>query len=807
MNNRIGSSETGTNGRTGAPAAGPRADYGADRNPLRELANFALRNRAMVFGVPALVVVATLVFVFWVTPIYDGATWIRIDEDQSSLPVLDALQSLSAGDQIQTELAVLQRRPLAERVVDTLGLQLAVTDPERVPRATLLEDVAVERDAPPGEYTLEREGDGFRVTGEGLPTPVDAAVGPLVALPGVRFRLTPEALEHPEIDLEVRAFHPAVRQFRKTLQVTQPGREADLLRIRYHGTDPVQVRDVPNTLAALFIRQRQEYQKTEANSTVDFLRDQINTLSGQLAAAEDELRAFREANNIVSLQEEGEAQVGRFAELQAEHNALDTEREALAGMLEEVAQEAESDDAGEGPSPYRSLLAFPSLLANQTVSELFRSLAELETERSQLLNLRRPADPDVQVLTERIEELERQLRDIAVNYLNGLNKQVASLDRVLGEFRRDLSEVPAKEVQYARLYRQAQVLDEIYTLLQTRLKEAEIVAAVEDPSVRIVEPAQLPLEPIRPNKPLSLVLGLLAGLALGAGLAFLRENMDTSVHTREDLQDVAPGVPILGLIPQIPEAAGNGRPEPVYASKATEELAHRLVAGRDPRSPISEAYRSMRTNISFSALDDPHQTLVFTSALPGDGKSTTASNLAITLVQQGLKALLVDADLRRGVLHQVFGEPRQPGLSNVLIGSADLESAIRQVHLGESGTIDFLPAGSPPPNPAELIGSDQARALIERLESRYDMVVVDAPPLNLVTDAALLATVADGIVIVARSGVTDRGAIVYALEQVAAVRAPVLGMVLNDIDVRKDRYYGSYGLASYERYAAQASSD
>ncbi len=803
MKNRIGNG--GPEYQANGAAAGPTTGAGRRTTHLRDLLNFVQRNRAMVVGLPVLVVLATLAFVFMATPVYEASSWIRIDEERSNLPVIDALQTLSSsGDKIHTEIAVLRRRPLAEAVVDSLGLQLVVATPNRVPRDRFIANVSVRRDASAAEYRLVRDGDGFRVVGESRPGRDRLAIGETVTLGGLSFRLLDGARAHDELELEVVPFHKAVDRFRRTVQVTRPDRDADLVRVRYESRDSVLVQAVPNTMARYFIRDRNDVRKTEARSTVDFLHQQIGLLSGQLSSAEDALRSFRERENIVSLEREGEVKVARFAELRAERDMLNAERQALAQMLAEARlRDSESADPL-APSPYRDLIAFPTLFVNFSVSELFRSMAEVENQRAQLLNLRTPEDPDVQVLTSRIQELERQLRNIAVTYLEGLTQQVASFDEAMGIFRGELAEVPAREVQYARLFRQAEVLDEIYTLLQTRLKEAEIAAAVEDPTVRVVEPAVVPVEPIRPNKPLSLVLALILGLGLGAGLAFLRENMDSSVHTREDLQEIAPHLPVLGLIPRIQEAATNGRREaPAHAAKDVKDLSHRLIAGRDPRSPISEAYRSMRTNIAFSSLDRAHRTLVFTSALPGDGKSTSSANLAVTLAQQGLRVLLVDADMRRGVLNEVLGELRAPGLSDMLLGEAELTQAIRRVDLGESGTLDFMPSGTLPPNPAELIGSERAGALLERLEGIYEAIILDAPPLNLVTDAALLGTYADGVVVVARSGVTDRGAIAYALDQLAAVRAPVLGAVLNDIDVRKDRFYGSYGLASYERYAAE----
>lgn len=765
-----------------------------DEAQLRTIWNFIQRNRLLAFGIPIVVLAATAAFVKLTTPVYEATTTVRIDEQQSNIAVLDALKTLANGSKIETEMEVLQSRSLAEDVVADLSLALGVESPRRVPRSALFEDVQLAPDAPKGEYVLRRRGETFSVaTKEGKPLG-DVRAGGVLRLPGATLALAPGARARAEILVAVAPFEEAVYRFRKTVSVSRPNRDADIVVVRYEGTDPELVRAVPNAMARKFIERRQRVQSAQALSTVRFLDEQLDTLRWQLLAAEDSLKRFREKARVVSPEAEAKAQVGRLVELQAQRDMVEAERAALASLLAEVSA-APSGPEG-APSPLRRLIAFPTLYKNPATSELLRSLSEVENERGELLVKRKPVDPDVQQLTARVHDLEQQLGSIASTYLDGLSAQVASLNVVLGRFGGELDRIPATEVAYARLERQAKVLEEIYTMLQTRLKEAQIAAAVEDPSVRVVDPAIAPLKPIRPNVPLSLGLALVVGLVLGAGAAVAREHLDTRVRSREDLQLATSGIPVLGMIPRIAEARQLDGPRWRRRAPAlpagTDGFHARLVAIRDPRSPISEAYRSLRTNITFARPERAPKTLVFTSPTPGDGKSTSTSNLAATLAQQGLRCIVLDADLRRGVLHEVLNAPREPGLSNVLLGVCRVEDARSTVAVEGVGSFDFLASGTLPPNPAELLGSQRMRSLLERLEEEYDAVLLDAPPLNLVTDAAVLGTNVDGVVVVARAGVTERGALHYALEQLAAVRAPVLGTVLNDIDARNGRYYGSY---------------
>jgi capsular exopolysaccharide synthesis family protein len=277
---------------------------------------------------------------------------------------------------------------------------------------------------------------------------------------------------------------------------------------------------------------------------------------------------------------------------------------------------------------------------------------------------------------------------------------------------------------------------------------------------------------------------------LGLAAAVAVEQFDDSVKSPDEARDSF-DLTVLGTIPQIKEAAAR--------RKTADGTSHRLVTHLDPKSPVAEAYRSLRTNLAFARAHDQLKTIVLTSPGPADGKSTTVANLAITFAQQGQRTLLVDADLRRAVLDKLFSVRREPGLTDLLVGRAQLADV---VHESGIDNLSVLGSGPFPPNPSELLGSQAMRDVLSEASSAYDIVMLDSPPLLAVTDAAVLSTLVDGAILVVRMGATPRTSVRRAMSQLQTVHGRLIGAVLNDVDFRSGLYGGGYGYYYYYYYGA-----
>lgn len=769
----------------------PRPEsYEGDEIDLRDIWMTLRRRRRTIFVTLALVVAAVATYTFLVTPVWYASALVRVDDSQQSSlisPELTALVGLpGGGSQIETELRILRTRPIAEDVVDRHDLHVVVSDPKDLPRELLFAALEFGRETVKGEYEIRPARAGLyriRSTGDDTP-PLDTVFSPgeSVELPGGSFVLRDlgsltdrdgDALAT-EVDLRTRPFQEAVKDFLETVSTGRPDREANVLQVGYRTTDRTLVHEVPNTHAERFIERRIESQKIEARGTVAFLEAEVEDTRQQLEDIEARLQDFREGEQIVAVEAEAEAQVERLATLHTRRTQLDAERAALAGLLADI-------DSNAGDPDYRRLASFPTFFQNQAVAGMLGSLIQADSARAALQTRMTPRHPDVIAIEERIDQLEGQLGSIGRNYLGSLSDQITALDTILAQFGAELESVPERQIAFARIQRQVEMLAELYTILQTRLKEAQVQEAIDDSSVRIVEHAIEPLEPVSPKPVRNLALAMMLGLVLGVVLAFVREYMDKRLHSSDRIEALY-GLPTMARIPGM--VLGDGR----------DDRKGALVALDDSQSVGAESFRNLRTNVRFVRKGRGADELVVTSPSPGEGKSLTAANLAVTLAQQGRPTLLLDADMRRPVLHLKFDAPQAPGLSDCLLADELIEDAIRPTMLE---SLFVLPAGSQPPNPAELLDSAQMDRLLETLRTRYDAVIIDSPPVLAVTDSAVLAPKTDGVILVVRAEKTDKDAIALAIQQLRQVGTEILGIVVNDAKAEGayEAYHEYYGEA------------
>ncbi|MEO8453196.1 MAG: GNVR domain-containing protein, partial [Gemmatimonadota bacterium] len=700
---------------------------------LAGLAGIVRRRRISIVVCLVLSIVLVGLYTLLSTPVYEASSVLRFEPEQINLPQL--VQQLATENRIATEIEVLQRRSAAVAAIDSLGLRASVRKPRRAQVSELFTLLRVApaadtltllvRPEPDGRFAIRRP--------ESAKDEVSARIGDTVHVMGVTLALRPRTEELPELELGIASLDQAVRSFAAALKVSRPARDVDLIAVQVRGSDPGRATATANLLAAQLITRRQDLQLARTGSAVKFLRQQVTTLGTQLRNAEDALRSYRERAGVVDAPEQARTQVGRLTQTQADRGAVEAERQALAMLLEQIRSDSSRAlPGGEGPS--RRLVSFPTLFRNQAASQLLGSLAQVENERAALLMRRTPQDPDVQMLTNRVHQLESQLEGVAETYLQGLTNQVASLDKVGRGFGRALDSLPRKETQTSRLEREVRVQQDLYTLIQTRLKEAEITQAMEDPTVRIVDAAVVPDRPLRPKPLINFALSLVLGTMLGMATALGREFTDHSVRSRAQALHAA-GLPILGAIPRLRRRL-TALPKPAWRSRnrigrspesrdltqsavgpetgrAAARIASQLVTLPDAPAGYVESFNQLHANLALTYQERPIKVVVFTSPLPGEGKTLSAINFALTVASRGGRVLLIDADLRCGLVNEVLQCARAPGLAEILTGVSRFEYAAQRIPIGTSASLTVLPAGAHSETPGRLLVLDRVREVLD----------------------------------------------------------------------------------------------
>jgi capsular exopolysaccharide synthesis family protein len=709
---------------------------------LRDYWKVIRKRRWTIIASFLIVVITTAVGTLTMRPIYRGTTAIQINKENPQIVDFKEIFAVNTMDMdyYQTQYKVLESRSLARRVIQSLKLS---EHPEFLPKpetpfqkwkSNLLNPVF-------GLFTSSNKNSN----GEKDPSGSEKETS-------------------------------LVNQFLGKLKI-EPIRNSRLVKIHFDSNYPELSGQVPNTLATNYIQQNLGSRFIATQQAKEWLTGQLEDLKAKVERADEALQAFGSKHDIISLEENENVTMRRLTELNEALTKVESDRMAKEALFKQT-KDRNSD-------------SIPSILENKLIMDLKQAYIQLEAQYMKLSETYKPEYPEMlrlknqmQTIQKRLDgEISKIIAAIRNDYELGLRRE-ALLRQAFEQQKAKVMEMKEKAIQYNILKREADTNKELYKGLLQRMKEAGISAGIMASNIQVVDQAEFPTRPHKPNKQLNLLLAVVVGLFLGVGLAFFFEYLDNTVKTPEDVEQLI-RLPSFGMVPEIS-----------YERKKRMEKGTsypvELVTFGHPKSMLSEAYRNIRTSILLSFPEKPPKKIAISSPNPAEGKTTTVINTAIALSQTGARVLIIDADLRKPRVHRVFNGENGVGLSNFLSGHAALESIIKKTDIPN---LSYIPSGPIPPNPSELIGSNLFKSMMQSLGERFDHLVLDSPPVLGFADAIILSTSVDGIILVVLGGKTPRETLQRAKEILYQVNAKILGVVINRVDIQRSDY-GYY----YYRY-------
>ena len=590
--------------------------------------------------------------------------------------------------------------------------------------------------------------------------------------------------------LKNQKFPPEIGSFLGGLSVRRIP-NTTLMQVGYESTDPVLAARILNAHLENFITQnyRSRFEATEG--ATKWLQSELDELSIKMRRSEDARIQYERNNQIWAVDDKNNVTTVRLADLNKE--LTDAQSDSLKKQaLYEFAKAGELD-------------AVPQLRDNAVLQAMERNRSDLSIQYADAVNQYGPNFPKVQRIQAQIKALDEQMmreRKGIVTQLENDYREAKQhedlLSKALDAQKAEVNAMSEKMLQYNILKREAEANKTLYDGLQTKLKEAQISSGLKSSNIRIVDPAMVPSTPARPAKTKNITMAFLVGLIGGIGLAFLREYFENTVNTPDDVETLS-RLPSLAVVPVFSEGLAPRKNYRFFNNISANGHDKRieLVAQHLPKSQMAESFRALRTALLLSRPDHPPQVILVTSALPREGKTTAAANLAVTLAQLGDKTVLVDADLRKPGVGRLLnlGKGKFAGLSSYLAGVSTLD--LVTVPHPSIPNLAAIPTGPLPPNPADLLSSHKLTEAIAELRTKFKFVVIDSPPILAATDGVILSVQVDGVILVVRSGETPKEAFTQTCDLLAGVKCNLLGVVLNAVDSSSPDYYYSYRYYPY----------
>jgi len=591
------------------------------------------------------------------------------------------------------------------------------------------------------------------------------------------------------------------------INATQDG-ATNIVNIIVQSHSPIHAQQIANATAQIYVQESNQEKNERAINALEFINNQLHEVGQKLKDAEENVRLYQENQKVIELETKTDMISRELERARFDYSRLNQRRLEVERVIARLLQSPNV--------PIENFIELNHEDQSQTYINLSNQLAQLCVQRDNLLINYTKEHPDVILFEQRISELiksiSRELKGQRLSLLHREELETHTIRQLTAEYQ----QIPENSLELRRLQRKVQLNEELYTFLESKQQEALIKNAEKIRETSVVKPA-LPGDIINPPTPpiTTLAIGLFIGLLIGAVVAFIYESLDTSFGTIEEVEKFM-DVPVLGIIPHhdlriIMEKIRKdmkARDIPDYVL----QMNAMLVSHFAPKSSIAESYRALRTNVQHVTSAQQLKIILFTSSSMREGKSTSVANLAITIAQIGYKTLLIDADLRKPALYNIFGLQKTPGLSDILLGTVNWQDCvltITDIMMGKLGIKDILrtpgidnlhivTSGSPQTNPSELLESSRMNKFLDDIRSSYDIILLDTAPVLLATDASILASKIDRVVLVYEIGRTARGALKRTKVQLENVNAKILGIVLNKLRAELNADYKDF---RYDEYA------
>ncbi len=704
---------------------------------LRDYLKVIDKRRYTVYTVFILVFIIVLIGTLSSTPIYKATTKVLIEKGPPADLMRNYYYIPYDPEFYETQYQLIKSRSVARKVVEKLKLG-----------------------SRPNQWLAEKEGD----------SPITGIIGWFRDLAGVITKIAGgqsddrEKAEREEVSPEEREEQLA-SMISGGINVT-PLKNSRIVNISFTSPNPEFASLVANTVAQAYIDQVLEMKMSATRHTLEWMTKKAEEERKKLEKSERALQEYMRANDIVTMENRVAVIPQKLTELSSELVKAETRRKELEDLylkiksLRKDLKDAETIPAiSEDPS--LQSIRDQILKAEQKIMELSKKYGRKHPKMIKAVD-------DLNVLRKkRLEEIRRVISSIRNEYDLARSKE-ESLRSLLKRTKDEALNLNEKFIQYEVLKREVDSNKQLYDALVRKIKEASVTEQIKAVNVWIVEKAETPKAPFKPRKMLNILLGIIVGLFGGVGLAFFVEYLDNTIKSPEDVENRL-DIPVLGIVS-------------LWSDK---ESSIETICLREPKSTLAEEYRAIRTGIILSSPDHPPRSLLVTSVGPEDGKTVTATNLAISLAQSEYSVIIVDADLRKPRVHKVFCLQNGKGLSTYLAGASDMDI----IQEGPLSNLRVITAGPVPPNPAELLSSQRMKDLIMRLTDKYDIMILDSSPILSVADGLILGSLTEGTILVVRAAKTTYEEARRCLKSLQDLKADVKGMIINALDLKKRDYY------------------